>query len=98
MGLQVFSKMAAVAESLLTNRAGVANRCFVLLIGILSDVMLLEVVSWVKALVAHPTRQAARLTMNGLSVPLQPFLGSERLGANVAHRRFSVFLGRWWWW
>ena len=49
VGLQVFSKMAMVVESLLTNQAEVASRCFVLLIGMFSDVMLLEVVSSVKA-------------------------------------------------
>ena len=59
-----------------------------------SDAMLLEVVSSVKALVAHLTRKAARLMMNGLSVPLQRFLGSEHIGANVAHKLLSVFLGR----
>jgi len=59
-----------------------------------SDVMLLEVVFSVKPLVTHSTRKAARLTMNGLSVPLQRFLGSEGLGAKVAQGRLSVLLGR----
>ena len=76
MGLQVFSKMAAVVESLLTNGAGVASRGFVLLISMFTDVMPLEVVPSVKASVTHSTRKAARLTMNGLLMPLQRFLAS----------------------
>ena len=47
-----------------------------------------------KALVAHLTRKAARLTMNSLAVLLQRFLASKRLGANVAHGHLSVLLGR----
>ena len=93
LAVWVFRCSGAV-ESLLTNRAGVASPCFALLIGMISDVMLLEVLSSVKASVAHSTREAAILKMNGLSVPLQHFLSSERLGANVAHWRLSVFLGR----
>ena len=86
--------MAAVVESPLTNWTGVASRCFVLRIGMFTDVMPLEVVPSVKASVAHSTRKAARLTMNGLSMPLQHFLASERLGAKVAHGDLSVLLGR----
>lgn len=71
------------------------TQLFVLLMGMFSDVMLLEMVSTIKALVAHSTRNAARLTMNGLSAPLQRFLGSERLGANVTYGHFYLFLGRW---
>ena len=71
------------------------SQLFVLLMGMFSDVMLLEMVSTIKALVAHWTRNAARLTMNGLSAPLQRFLGSEGLGANVTYGHFYVFLGRW---
>ena len=94
VGLQVFSQMTAVMESLLTNREGVASRRLVLLFGMFSDVMLLEVVSSPTALVAHSTQKTARFTMNGVSVPLQRFVGSEGLGANIAHCRLSVFLGR----
>ena len=79
MRLQLFSEMATVVEALLTNQAAIASRCLVLLIGMFSDVMLLEVVSSVKASIAHSTRKAARLTMNSLSMPLQRFLSSERL-------------------
>ena len=53
------------------------TQLLVLLMGMFSDVMLLEMVSTIKALVAHSTRNAARLTMNGLAAPLQRFLGSE---------------------
>ena len=49
MRLQLFSEMATVVEALLTNQAAIASRCLVLLIGMFSDVMLLEVVSSVKA-------------------------------------------------
>ena len=62
MGLQVFSTMPAVVESLLTNRPEVASQCLVLLIGMFTDVMLLEVLPSLKASVAHLTRKAARLT------------------------------------
>ena len=96
--LQGFSKVAAVVESLLTNGAAIASRCFVLLVCMFTHVMFLEVVSSVKASVTHFTRKAARLTMNGLSVPLQRFLASERFDAKVAHSHLSVFLGRWRWW
>ena len=58
------------------------------------DVMPLEVVPSVKASVTHWTRKAARLTMNGLSMSLQYFLGSEHLDAKVAHGRHAVPLGR----
>ena len=94
MRLQVFSKMAVVVESLLTNGAGVASRCLVLLIGMFTDMMPLEVVPSVKVSVVHSTGKATRLTMNGLSMPLQRFLGSKRLGAKVAHGRLSMPLGR----
>ena len=67
MGLEVFSEMAAIVEALLTNEAAVANRCFVLLVGVFTDVMVLEVLPSVKASVAHSIRKAARLTMNGFS-------------------------------
>ena len=43
MGLEVFSQMTVVVEVLLTNGAAVASRCFVLLVGMFTDVMLLEV-------------------------------------------------------
>ena len=66
MGPPVFSQIASVVEALLTNGAGVASRSLVLLIGMFSDVMPLEVVSSVKALVAHLTRKATSLTMNVL--------------------------------
>ena len=62
--------MAAVVEPLLTNGAGVASRCFLLLVGMLTNVMLLEVLPSVKVSVAHSTGKAARLTMNGLLMPL----------------------------
>ena len=58
--------MAMVVEALLANGVAVASWCFVLRVGVLSDVMVLEVLPSVKALVA-------RLTMNGLSMPLQRF-------------------------
>ena len=86
--------MASVVEALLANRAAVARRCFVLLVGMFTDVMLLEVLSSVKASVAHSTGNAARLTMNGLSMSLQRFLASEALGAKVAHGPLAVSLGR----
>ena len=70
MGLEVFSEMTAVVEALLTNGAAVASRCFVLLVGMFTDVMPLELVPSVKVSVAHSTRKAASLTMNGLSVSL----------------------------
>ena len=94
MGLQVFSTMPAVVESLLTNRPEVASQCLVLLIGMFTDVMLLEVLPSLKASVAHLTRKAARLTTNCLSKPHQCLLASECLGAKVAHGRLSVSLGR----
>ena len=90
----MFSQMTVVVESLHINGAGVASQCLVLLVGMFTDVMPLEVVPSVKALVAHSTRKAVRLTMNGLSMPLQRFLASERLGAKVAHGHLSAFLGR----
>ena len=90
----MFSQMASVVEALLTNGAGVANRCFVLLVDMFPDVMPLEVGRSVKTLVAHSTRKAARLAMNGLSVLLQLFLASERLGANVARERLAMPLER----
>ena len=91
MGLEV---LAAVVEALLTNGAAIASRCFVLLIDMFSDVMPLELVSSVKVSVAHSTQKAARLRMNGLSVPLQLFLASEALGAKVADGPLVVALGR----
>ena len=94
MGPPVFSQIASVVEALLTNGAGVASRCLVLLIGMFSDVIPLEVVSSVKVSVAHSTQKAARLTINGLSVPLQRFLASEALGAKVADGPLVVALGR----
>ena len=94
MGLEVFSQMTAVVEALLTNWAGVASRCLVLLVTVFTDVMVLEVLPSVKASVAHSTRKAVRLTMNGLSVPLQRFLASKRLGAKVAHGPLAAALGR----
>ena len=90
----MFSQMAAVVEGLLANGAAVASRCFVLLVGVFSDVMVLEVLPSVKASVAHSTQKAARLAMNGLSVPLQRFLASEALGAKVADGPLAVALGR----
>ena len=91
MGLEV---LAAVVEALLTNGAAIASRCFVLLIDMFSDVMPLELVSSVKVSVAHSTQKAARLTMNGLSVPLQRFLASKALGTKVADGPLVVALGR----
>ena len=61
MGLEVFSQLTALVESLLTNRAGVASRCFVLLVGLFTDVMLLEVPPSVKAAVAHSTRKSRQI-------------------------------------
>ena len=90
MGPQVFSQMATVVECLLTNEAGVARGYVLLLVGMLTDVMPLELLHSVKVSAAHSTRIAARLTMNGLSMR---FLTSERLGAKVTHRRLSVRLG-----
>ena len=93
MGFQVFSQMTVVVEALLTNGTGVASQCFILLVGMFTDVMLLEMLTSVKASVTHSTRKAARLTMNGLSVPLQRFLASEVL---VQRSHMSVspcFLG-----
>ena len=86
--------MGVIVEALLTNGAGVASRCLLLLVGMFTDVMLLEVLPSVKASIAHSTRKAARLMMNGLTMPLQPFLASERLGAKVAHGPLAVALGR----
>ena len=94
MGLEVFAQMAPVVEALLANGAAVASRCFVLLVGVFSDVMVLEVLPSVKASVAHSTQKAARLAMNGLSVPLQRFLASEALAAKVADGPLAVALGR----
>ena len=48
----------------------------------------------VKVSVAHSTRKAARLAMNGLSMPLQRFPASGALGAKVAHGPLAVALGR----
>ena len=93
MGLEVLSEMTAVVEPLLTHGAAVASRCLLLLVTMFSDVMLLEVVSSVKALVAHSARKAARLMMNGLSMSLQRFLASEHLGANVSDGRLAMPLG-----
>ena len=90
----MFSQMAAVVEALLANGAAIASRCLVLLVGLFSDVMPLELVSSVKVSVAHSTQKAARLAMNGLSVPLQRFLTSERLGAKVADGPLAVAFGR----
>ena len=73
--------MATVVEALLANRAAVASRCFVLLIGVFSGVMVLEVLPSVRASVVHTTQKATRLAMNSLSVPLQLFLANEALGA-----------------
>ena len=94
MRLQVFSEMASVVEALLTNGAAITSWRFVLLIAMFTDVMPLEVVPSVKESVEHSTQKATRLSMNGLSMPLQRFLVSERLGAKVAHGRLSMFLGR----
>ena len=94
MGLEVFSEMTAVVEALLANRAAVASQCFVLLVGMFTDVMPPELVSSVKVSVAHSTRKAARLTMNGLSMSLQRFLASEHLGAKVAHGPLVLALRR----
>ena len=55
VGLEVFSQMAAVVEALLANGAAIASRCFVLLVGMFSDVMALELASSVKVSVAHST-------------------------------------------
>ena len=87
--------MALVAKPLLTNGAVVSTWWLVLLVTMFSDVMLLEVVSSVKAPVAHSTRKAARL-MNGLLMPLQCVLASEALGANIADRLLAMSLGRRW--
>ena len=92
--LEVFCQMGVIVEALLTNGAAVASWCFVLLVDMLTDVMVLEVLPSVKASVAHSTRKATRLTMNGLTMPLQRFLGSEHLGAKVAHDPLAVALGR----
>ena len=94
MRLQVFSQMASVVEALLTNGAGVASRCFVLLVCMFIDVISLELHPSVKVSVSHSTRKAARLTMNGLLVSLQLFLASERLGAKAAHGPLAMPLGR----
>ena len=51
----MFSQMVAVVEALLANGAAVASQCFVLLVGVFSDVMVLEVLFSVKASVAHST-------------------------------------------
>ena len=66
----MFSQVATVVEVLLTNGAVVARWCFILLVGMFRDVMPLELVSSVKVSVAHLTRKADRLAMNGLSVSL----------------------------
>ena len=68
MGLEVFSEMNAVVEAPLANRAAVASRCLVVLVGMFIHVMPLELVYSVKVSVAHSTRKAVRLTMNGLSM------------------------------
>ena len=62
--------MTSIVEALLTNGAAVASRCFVLLVGMFTDVMPLELVPSIKVSVAHSTGKAARLTMNGLSFSL----------------------------
>ena len=49
VGLEVLSQMALVAKPLLTNGAVVSTWWLVLLVTMFSDVMLLEVVSSVKA-------------------------------------------------
>ena len=70
VGLQVFSQMASVVEALLTNGAAIPCQCFVLLIGMFTDVNPLELLPLVKVSVSHSTRKAARLTMNSLSMSL----------------------------
>ena len=86
--------MTAVVEALLTKGTRVASRCLVLLMAMFSDVMSLEVVFFVKASVAHVTQKVARLTMNGLWMPLQRILAKKVLGTNLAHGRLSLFLER----
>ena len=66
MDLQVFSQMALVMEALLTNRAGVASQCFVLLISIFSDVMFPYDVFSLKVLAAYLRGKAGRLMMSRL--------------------------------
>ena len=83
--------MAATVKALLTNGAAIASWWFVLLVGVFTDVVL-EVLPSVKASIAQLRRKAARLTMNGLTMPLQRFLASERLGAKVGHRPLAVAL------
>ena len=76
-----------------TNGAGVASRCLVLLIGMFTDVMPLEVVPSVKVSVAHLTGKATRLTMNGLSMPLQRFLSTcSKVLAQRSHTAVSLCL------
>ena len=75
MGLEVFSQVAVVVEALLTNGAAVARWCFILLVGMFTNVMPLELVSSVKVSVAHSTRKADRLAMNGLLVKSLAFSG-----------------------
>ena len=57
MDPQVFSQMFAIVEALLTNGATVASQCFVLLVGMFTDVMPLELVSSVKASIAQSIRK-----------------------------------------
>ena len=90
----MLSQMTAVVEALLTKGTRVASRFLVLLMTMFSDVISLEVVFSVKASVAHATQKAARLTMNGLSMPLQRILAKEALGTNLAHGRLFLFLER----
>lgn len=90
MGLEVLCQMASVVEALLENGAGVSSCCLVLLVAMFSGVMLLEVISSIKALVAQSTSKADRLEMS-----LQRFLPEKRFAAHVAHRPLSRFLG-WW--
>ena len=94
MGLEMFSQMAAVMEAPRTNGTAVASRWLVLLVGVFPDVMVLEVLPSEKASIAHSTRKAVRLTMNGLTVPLERFLASEGLGAKVTDGPLAASLGR----
>ena len=69
MGPQVFSQMAAIVKALLTNGEAIASWCFVPLVGVFTDVMVLEVLPSVKAPIAHSTGKAPQLTMNSLTMP-----------------------------
>ena len=97
MGLEVWCQMASVVEALLANGAGVSSWYFVLLVGVFSGVMLLEVIFSVKALVTQWTSKAGRLAMRRLSMSPQRFLAGKCFAAHVAHRPLSGFLGwqRW---